>query len=381
MSYCVMCGDVHEGKCATPPQAPPPLLPEWCKAAALAIAQDIQIKSGECVIADALEIWANLIWLADQNRRAPEPPAPAVYNLVAHLERQRAWSSKTFGPGVRTEGVLDHIRKELQEIERAPLDLIEWIDVVLLSLDGAWRAGHTPAEIANALELKQGRNEQRKWPDWRQNPNGAIEHIKEPASAPAPSSGGISSKAWLTQEGDETYWSVKLADAEALEHEVLRWQATAKQELRDTEEREQELERQLSQFQQANDKAAKEWHRMNEQLAALRAEKEAADSKWYKLLQDYETVCTSLATARQEQHRLEAERHEARGIAEQYERLAQQQIERYDRLVAGLRALAQDWEATPIHLSKVTCARELWALLPTPPPPPATATGEGEKGK
>src|SRR5262249_13251084 len=46
-------------------------------------------------------------------------------------------------------------------------------------LDGAWRSGHNPAEIATALELKQGRNEQRQWPDWRENPNGAIEHIKE----------------------------------------------------------------------------------------------------------------------------------------------------------------------------------------------------------
>lgn len=76
-----------------------------------------------------------------------EPPA----DLVAHLERQRAFSVRTFGPGARTAGVLDHIRKELREIEAEPADLSEWIDVVLLAFDGAWRAGHEPAAIAAAL--------------------------------------------------------------------------------------------------------------------------------------------------------------------------------------------------------------------------------------
>ena len=34
-------------------------------------------------------------------------------NLLEHLRRQREWSESTFGPGNRTQGVLDHIRKEL----------------------------------------------------------------------------------------------------------------------------------------------------------------------------------------------------------------------------------------------------------------------------
>lgn len=98
-------------------------------------------------------------------------------NLVGHLYRQRSFSEKTFGPGARTKGVLDHLRKELQEIEKKPQDLSEWIDVVLLALDGAWRAGHSPEEIAKALAAKQKKNEQRKWPDWRtQSPDKAIEH-------------------------------------------------------------------------------------------------------------------------------------------------------------------------------------------------------------
>ena len=100
-------------------------------------------------------------------------------DLVAHLRRQQAFSERTFGPGPRTRGVLDHIAKELAEIAEHPDDLEEWIDVVLLALDGAWRAGYTPEAIAAALTAKQAKNEERVWPDWRTAPPGqAIEHVR-----------------------------------------------------------------------------------------------------------------------------------------------------------------------------------------------------------
>jgi hypothetical protein len=101
------------------------------------------------------------------------------FDLVAHLRRQRDFSERTFGPGARTAGILDHIRKELNEIEATPADISEWIDVVLLALDGAWRAGHTPEQIAHALHAKQAKNETRTWPDWRTaEPGKAIEHVR-----------------------------------------------------------------------------------------------------------------------------------------------------------------------------------------------------------
>ncbi len=100
-----------------------------------------------------------------------------VHDLVAHLHRQRAFSERTFGPGARTRGVLDHIAKELAEIAEHPGDLEEWIDVVLLAFDGAWRSGHAPEQIAAALTAKQAKNEGRTWPDWRTAPaDQAIEH-------------------------------------------------------------------------------------------------------------------------------------------------------------------------------------------------------------
>lgn len=101
------------------------------------------------------------------------------FDLVAHLHRQREFSERTFGPGTRTAGVLDHIRKELNEIEAKPDDVSEWVDVILLALDGAWRAGFSPEQIARAIAAKQERNESRKWPDWRTaDPEKAIEHVR-----------------------------------------------------------------------------------------------------------------------------------------------------------------------------------------------------------
>jgi hypothetical protein len=111
-------------------------------------------------------------------------------NLEQHLIRQMAFSHATFGPGERTAGVCDHIRKELKEVEAAHGDAAEWVDVVILALDGLTRRlayvngtrndPATVAEIAcNMIVGKQTRNEARTWPDWRTAPKDqAIEHVK-----------------------------------------------------------------------------------------------------------------------------------------------------------------------------------------------------------
>lgn len=100
-------------------------------------------------------------------------------DLVEHIDRQRYWSELTFGPGTRDKGLLDHIRQELLEIQENPNDLSEWIDVVILALDGAWRHGYSPEEIASALVTKQTINENRQWPDWRtQSKDQPINHIR-----------------------------------------------------------------------------------------------------------------------------------------------------------------------------------------------------------
>lgn len=102
-------------------------------------------------------------------------------DLVKHIERQQAWSLKTFGPvNNNTAGIVDHIKKELVEIQDKPEDLLEWIDVMILAIDGALRNGWSPKDIADGLVTKQEVNEERKWPDWRTVEKGkAICHIKE----------------------------------------------------------------------------------------------------------------------------------------------------------------------------------------------------------
>lgn len=101
--------------------------------------------------------------------------------LAHHLARQYDFSQNTFGIGQRTFGIIDHIKKELKEIQdEGGQDLMEWIDVVILAFDGALRMGFSPQEISDALDAKQTINEKRKWPDWRKaDPDKAIEHIKE----------------------------------------------------------------------------------------------------------------------------------------------------------------------------------------------------------
>ena len=108
-------------------------------------------------------------------------PEPEQFDFIAHLRRQAEFSERTFGPGDRTAGVCDHIRKELREVEddaaAGVSTLAEWVDVVILALDGAWRSGASPEQIVAAIVAKQTKNEGRKWPDWRTaDPGKAIEH-------------------------------------------------------------------------------------------------------------------------------------------------------------------------------------------------------------
>ena len=102
------------------------------------------------------------------------------YDLVGHIKRQRAFSLQAFGPGERTAGVLDHISKEVEEVRANPEDLGEWVDLILLALDGAHRMGFEPEQIAAGLEAKQTINEERTWPNWRTaHPDKAIEHVRD----------------------------------------------------------------------------------------------------------------------------------------------------------------------------------------------------------
>ena len=107
------------------------------------------------------------------------------FDLVEHLQRQREFSLKTFGPDPNIAGIVKHIRKECMEIELNPDDIFEWIDVIILAFDGAMRRGFTDTEIASALAWKQSENEKRKWPPFGSvSLNEPIEHIREEVNVP-----------------------------------------------------------------------------------------------------------------------------------------------------------------------------------------------------
>lgn len=99
-------------------------------------------------------------------------------SIVEYLRRQWAWSLKTFGPGSRYRAVIIHARKELVEIEQNPSDLIEWIDLITLGMDGYWRNGGTPETFMRDLVAKQAINFQRKWPV-PTSEDEAVEHVRE----------------------------------------------------------------------------------------------------------------------------------------------------------------------------------------------------------
>lgn len=100
--------------------------------------------------------------------------------VLDFVRRKIEHSYRVHGPNQETKGIIKHIRSELTEIKKAPYDTEEWIDVILLAIDGAWRAGASPLTIVRTLLMKQKKNEDRKWPDWKkQNPKKPNFHIKE----------------------------------------------------------------------------------------------------------------------------------------------------------------------------------------------------------
>jgi hypothetical protein len=98
--------------------------------------------------------------------------------LIEYIDKQKEWSRKTFGNGKRTIGVTNHIRLELDEILGEPDSPDEWIDVVILALDGAWRTGASSEQIIERLLAKQQINFNRSFP-FPESENHVSQHTKQ----------------------------------------------------------------------------------------------------------------------------------------------------------------------------------------------------------
>lgn len=119
-----------------------------------------------------------MIWDAyEAGTKAIQTQAKVICPLTKYLERQKEWSIKTFGNGKRTLGIIRHIEKELKEVEAKPNDLTEWIDVIILALDGYWRHGGNTEIIMNILQAKQDNNFTRVYP-FPKSEDEPSEHIR-----------------------------------------------------------------------------------------------------------------------------------------------------------------------------------------------------------
>ena len=108
------------------------------------------------------------------------PITVKTFDLIAHLHRQREFSYRTFGKEPNLVRVINHLRKEIEEVAADPKDIFEWIDVMKLAMDGACRAGYSPEQITAALDEKQQILENRQWPDPNTIPPGQpVEHIRD----------------------------------------------------------------------------------------------------------------------------------------------------------------------------------------------------------
>lgn len=85
------------------------------------------------------------------------------FDLAEFIDEKYEWSRRVFGPDIRTEGIVNHIKKELVEIIDDPSDLEEYVDVIFLALDGASRAGYSGTAVVDAILKKHAKNVQRRW--------------------------------------------------------------------------------------------------------------------------------------------------------------------------------------------------------------------------
>ena len=96
------------------------------------------------------------------------------------LEADRvAWSRQTF-PDATAMGCLEHVRKEITEIEEAlrqglPV-AVEYADAIMLLLDSAARAGIDCRQVLQAYKDKIEVNKKR---NWQKDGDGDYKHVEE----------------------------------------------------------------------------------------------------------------------------------------------------------------------------------------------------------
>ncbi len=151
----------------------------------------------EAQFASVRELYTNRIAIGKERAMAilqleaqlANHPDTAAWITQFCIEKGK-WSIETFGPtdeltGPNYQTITDHIRKELAEIAENPFDLMEWIDVIFLGVDGYFR--YDGRELEADLRRKHEINLTRRWPDpTKRKPGSCTEHIRDAAIAAIP---------------------------------------------------------------------------------------------------------------------------------------------------------------------------------------------------
>ena len=88
----------------------------------------------------------------------------------------KSWTEKQF-PSRNMRSILNHLRKEIAELEEAPDDIMEFADCFMLLFDAASYQGLHMSDIWRAMGEKLEINKARKW--GKPNSEGFVEHIKQ----------------------------------------------------------------------------------------------------------------------------------------------------------------------------------------------------------
>lgn len=103
-----------------------------------------------------------------------------VMSLDVLLMVKREWSLSVFGPDYTYGELLAHIRKEVAEVAANPNDTTEWIDIILLAMDGYWRANDRTSRAQNLMRDLAAKVEENKYRQWeRSAPGEPMEHKRE----------------------------------------------------------------------------------------------------------------------------------------------------------------------------------------------------------
>jgi len=102
-----------------------------------------------------------------------------IIDLGRFIDDKAEWSRRTFGIEYNHRRILNHIRKELVEIEEDPSDPMEWVDVIFLALDGLSRQGLWGAQVVALMQDKHKINLGRTFAPFDPHSDQPGEHVRD----------------------------------------------------------------------------------------------------------------------------------------------------------------------------------------------------------